>query len=117
MLCSGLLPFTGNTDDEIFNKIEVGKYKMGHKRFERISDSAKDLLSRMLEYDHEKRISARQALSHPWILSHKTNDSNLYFSNEFESIKNFCIMNKFKKHITTYIAHNLVTAEEVEKLK
>jgi serine/threonine protein kinase len=58
---------------------------MGHKKLERISDSAKNLLTRMLEFDCEKRLSARQALSHPWVLCQKTGDSS--FSLEFASIK------------------------------
>lgn len=38
---------------------------------------------KMLEYEPEKRISARQALLSPWIMSAtKEGDQNLYISNE-----------------------------------
>jgi hypothetical protein len=52
----------------------------------------------MLEPDPEKRITARQALSHPWCLAPKKEHAtkNLYLSNELSHIKEFCAMNKFK---------------------
>ena len=45
---------------------------MPEKKFAIISEQAKDLLKKMLVLDPEKRITARQALSHLWILSNKT---------------------------------------------
>ena len=40
---------------------------------ERLDDVGMDLLCRMLTYDPDQRISARQALEHPWF-----RDLNLY---------------------------------------
>jgi serine/threonine protein kinase len=65
----------------------------------------------MLEYDPEKRISAKQALQHPWIRSSKSGDRNLYIMDEFSLMNKFCAMSNFKQHIATYIIHNLTTAE------
>ena len=51
----------------------------------------------MLDYDPKTRISARQALSHPWFSVNSSKISqNLMLVNELSSIKKFCQMNKFK---------------------
>lgn len=68
MMLSGSPPFNGKTDKDIFQAILEGKFSFPEKKWSHISDEAKDLVSKLLEYDPEKRISARQALSHPWIL-------------------------------------------------
>ena len=38
-----------------------------------VSDAAKDLVGRMLELDHTKRITAAEALQHPWIANNESN--------------------------------------------
>ena len=43
-----------------------GKYSMSDPIWEEISDSAKSLINSMLNLDHKKRVSAREALQHPW---------------------------------------------------
>lgn len=35
-----------------------------------VSDTAKDLIGKMLDRDYNSRITATQALQHPWIKSH-----------------------------------------------
>lgn len=40
---------------------------MSGKVWDAISDEAKDLVAKLLTYDKENRISAGEALSHPWI--------------------------------------------------
>lgn len=41
------------------------------KQWLNISNYAKDLVSRMLEVDPEKRITVEEALQHPWIKVYK----------------------------------------------
>lgn len=69
---------------------------------------------KMLESDPDKRITARQALTHPWCLTTKKEQSkNLYMANELSQIKQFCAMNKFKESIMAFVTHNLSTAESL----
>lgn len=41
--------------------------KMRRKQWDHISDSAKDLVRRMLIVDQNNRITVEEALDHPWI--------------------------------------------------
>lgn len=66
MLLSGRAPFNGTTDEEILEKVATGVYEMNPRRWGHISKEAKDLVCKMLEVNVEKRMSAADALKHPW---------------------------------------------------
>jgi calcium-dependent protein kinase len=65
MLC-GYRPFDGENAKEVFSAVETGDYRMGGKNWGNISNDAKDFVSSLLEINPKKRISAKQALKHPW---------------------------------------------------
>jgi calcium-dependent protein kinase len=69
LLC-GYPPFNGANDKQIIEAVLRGKYTLDEPEWEDISDEAKDLVRKMLEYDPVKRISASDALQHKWIKTH-----------------------------------------------
>ncbi|XP_053325625.1 MAP kinase-interacting serine/threonine-protein kinase 1 [Spea bombifrons] len=82
IMLSGYPPFVGNcgTDcgwdrgevcrvcqNKLFESIQVGKYEFPEKDWLRISNQAKDLISKLLVRDANERLSAAQVLQHPWV--------------------------------------------------
>jgi serine/threonine protein kinase len=67
-LLYGFFPFEGDNIDEIYSKIKKGKFNLNDTNIkgEKISQPAKDLLSKMLLYSTKDRPSAYQCLHHPW---------------------------------------------------
>lgn len=67
ILLSGRPPFDGKDDKEIVRKVKIGHYDLNLPEFKYVSREAIDIMKRMLTYDPDRRISAEDALKHPWI--------------------------------------------------
>ena len=48
---SGIPPFNGGSDSEIFKCIDRGKFDFRNKAWNHVGDSARDLITKMLTYD------------------------------------------------------------------
>lgn len=59
---SGCLPFYGQTPKEVFDKILAAKVSFNTKEFRSISESAKELISKLLTKDKHERYTCNQAL-------------------------------------------------------
>jgi len=64
MMLVGEQPFDSDSIPKLISQIASGYYDQ--EALEGVSEEAQDLISKMLEVDPEERISAREALSHPW---------------------------------------------------
>jgi len=64
----GYQPFNANSLNQIYKLIAKGKYNLNTKRWNAVSNDAKDLVQKLLEVDPEKRYSAKDIKSHPWII-------------------------------------------------
>ena len=66
LLC-GYPPFNGATDKKIIEAVLSGVYTLEEPEWFQVSDQAKDLVRQLLRKVPEERISALDALNHPWI--------------------------------------------------
>ncbi|KAL8118124.1 calcium-dependent protein kinase 18-like [Apium graveolens] len=66
LLC-GRRPFWEKTEDGIFKEILRSKPDFQRKPWASISDGAKDFVKKLLVKDPRARLTAAQALSHPWV--------------------------------------------------
>ncbi|KAF8785151.1 Serine/threonine-protein kinase DCLK1 like protein [Argiope bruennichi] len=80
LLC-GFPPFVSRNNDqvELFDQILAGKYEFTKPFWDDISDSAKELITMMLQVNPDERYSAAEVLDHPWVhadLAHNTDMQN-----------------------------------------
>ena len=66
-MLGGYPPFRDKNRDRLFDKIRKGLYEFHEKKWGDVSDEAKDLVNLLLTVDPSKRITAQEALQHPWI--------------------------------------------------
>lgn len=71
-------PLTCPTDDDndavLFEKIKKGNYDADDPIWENISLDAKDVVAKLLTVDSEKRLTADEALQHPWVMGSRIQD-------------------------------------------
>ncbi|KAH7290784.1 hypothetical protein KP509_30G063400 [Ceratopteris richardii] len=77
VLLSGMPPFWGDTEEEIFNAIREGQLVLSSEHWLAISPMAKDLISLMLRVDVTSRCTPAQALGHPWFTCHSATRNKL----------------------------------------
>ena len=65
------MPFNGATSNEVFQKIVSGRFFYPKWTETGLSEESKDFIDRLIVVDPRKRLTARQALNHPWIRGKK----------------------------------------------
>ena len=119
MFIVGHAPFDGCDDDEITLNIHRGVYKKNDRRWLKASKEVKDLIQKLLIYRPSQRLTAIQALNHPWF---KIADSNKLYDNISKNdiikcIKNlltYNINNKIEELFLAYIIHNIPREKEAK---
>nr|XP_055040481.1 caM kinase-like vesicle-associated protein isoform X1 [Misgurnus anguillicaudatus] len=66
-----------NHDKNLFRKILAGDYEFDSPYWDDISESAKNLVSRLMEVDQDQRLTAQEAISHEWISGNAASDKNI----------------------------------------
>ncbi|XP_037095474.1 peripheral plasma membrane protein CASK isoform X21 [Syngnathus acus] len=102
ILLSGCLPFYG-TKERLFEAICKGKYKsynistqMNPRQWSQISESAKDLVRRMLMLDPAERITVYEALNHPWLKERDRYAYKIHLPETVEQLRKFNARRKLK---------------------
>uniref|UniRef100_A0AAQ4Q7X8 Peripheral plasma membrane protein CASK n=1 Tax=Gasterosteus aculeatus aculeatus TaxID=481459 RepID=A0AAQ4Q7X8_GASAC len=97
ILLSGCLPFYG-TKERLFEAIIKGKYKVGMnpRQWAHISESAKDLVRRMLMLDPAERITVYEALNHPWLKERDRYAYKIHLPETVEQLRKFNARRKLK---------------------
>ena len=122
VLLSGVFPFYGKSQEEITKKIIKGKFEFEDKYFKKISENCKDLIRKCFIYDKDKRISAKEALKHPFF-TEEINVNNIFeddidkdIKNVLSGLKNLKRTNKLYQTVLTYLSHNFADKKQVSQL-
>ena len=119
ILLTGRPPFDGNDDDEILENVKKGVFDKSSYPYPLLSSQSKDLIDKLLQYDPKKRISADQAIEHPWFKTaeFKKKDKINSIAPELarELIGNMTKYrsdNILKCAVIAYLVHHLTNTEE-----
>jgi calcium-dependent protein kinase len=116
LLC-GFPPFGGQTDDQILKRVSVGRYSFPSPEWDEISFEAKDLISKMLNIDLNRRISATEALLHPWLDNASKSTINSGTARALiQNMKNFRTERRLQKATLSYIISQLSTKQDREEM-
>ncbi|KAK5865681.1 hypothetical protein PBY51_019930 [Eleginops maclovinus] len=101
LLC-GFPPFRSenNMQEDLFDQILLGRLEFPSPYWDNITDSAKELIGKMLQVNAEARYTAQDILSHPWITNEAVMENNMKME----------VTGKLKTHFNSAPNHNNTTA-------
>jgi calcium-dependent protein kinase len=116
ILLSGVPPFWAETEQGIFEQVLKSELDFVSDPWPKISESAKDLLRKMLNPNVAKRMKSHEVLCHPWIREDGVAPDRPIDPAVQTRLKQFSAMNKLKKIAIRVIAESL-SEEEIAGLK
>ncbi|CAI0549453.1 unnamed protein product, partial [Linum tenue] len=115
LLC-GVPPFWAESEQGVALAILRGNLDFKREPWPQISESARSLVRQMLDPDPSNRLTAQQVLDHPWIQNAKKAPNVPLGDIVRTRLKQFSMMNRFKKKALRVIAEHL-SLEEVEVIR
>ncbi|KAI3708522.1 hypothetical protein L2E82_37723 [Cichorium intybus] len=116
MLLTGVPPFYGDDEKEIFHAILRADPDMKNYPWPDISKNAKELVMKMLTVDPKKRPTAAEVLNDKWLAENGVATNNPIDDEFLVRMKHFRAMNKFQRFALKVIA-DIIPEEELEGLK
>lgn len=116
ILLSGVPPFWAESEQGIFEQVLHGDLDFSSDPWPNISESAKDLVRKMLVRDPRRRLTAHEVLCHPWVQVDGVAPDKPLDSAVLSRLKQFSAMNKLKKMALRVIAESL-SEEEIAGLR
>ena len=119
LLC-GYWPFEGETEEEIFKNIKNYNIDFDTYELKQVSDNCKDLMKKLLNPDKQNRITAFEALKHPFFtqklnpMKILTKHKDLSILNKFFKLKKYPSI--LHKVVVAYCCFNFIDKEEERKL-
>nr|XP_055036321.1 calcium/calmodulin-dependent protein kinase type II subunit alpha isoform X4 [Misgurnus anguillicaudatus] len=101
ILLVGYPPFWDEDQHRLYQQIKAGAYDFPSPEWDTVTPEAKDLINKMLTMNPSKRITAADALKHPWISHRSTVASCMHRQETVECLKKFNARRKLKGAILT----------------
>ncbi|XP_047425718.1 calcium/calmodulin-dependent protein kinase type II subunit beta isoform X7 [Mugil cephalus] len=101
ILLVGYPPFWDEDQHKLYQQIKAGAYDFPSPEWDTVTPEAKNLINQMLTINPAKRITAQEALKHPWVCQRSTVASFIHRQETVECLKKFNARRKLKGAILT----------------
>uniref|UniRef100_A0A8C7ZT75 calcium/calmodulin-dependent protein kinase n=1 Tax=Oryzias sinensis TaxID=183150 RepID=A0A8C7ZT75_9TELE len=98
ILLVGYPPFWDEDQHKLYQQIKAGAYDFPSPEWDTVTPEAKNLINQMLTINPTKRITAQEALKHPWVCQRSTVASMMHRQETVECLKKFNARRKLKVH-------------------
>ena len=119
ILLSARPPFGGQDDNDIMERVATGVYDLESPPFDKVSASALDLIRKLLTMDVNERITAEQALNHPWFKENKSQEyynkikDNDTMKELIENLKKYKRTSIIQETALAYLVHHFPQVKDV----
>uniref|UniRef100_A0A673LYI8 calcium/calmodulin-dependent protein kinase n=1 Tax=Sinocyclocheilus rhinocerous TaxID=307959 RepID=A0A673LYI8_9TELE len=111
ILLVGYPPFWDEDQHRLYQQIKAGAYDFPSPEWDTVTPEAKDLINKMLTINPSKRITAAEALKHPWISHRSTVASCMHRQETVECLKKFNARRKLKVSLYTVVRSSSESSE------
>ncbi|XP_078284779.1 calcium/calmodulin-dependent protein kinase type II subunit gamma isoform X1 [Rhinoraja longicauda] len=101
ILLVGYPPFWDEDQHKLYQQIKAGAYDFPSPEWDTVTPEAKNLINQMLTINPAKRITATEALKHPWVCQRSTVASMMHRQETVECLRKFNARRKLKGAILT----------------
>ncbi|XP_054003419.1 calcium/calmodulin-dependent protein kinase type II alpha chain isoform X11 [Hylaeus anthracinus] len=101
ILLVGYPPFWDEDQGRLYMQIKAGSYDYPSPEWDTVTPEAKNLINQMLTVNPSKRITASEALKHPWICQRERVASVVHRQETVDCLKKFNARRKLKGAILT----------------
>ncbi|XP_035848276.1 calcium/calmodulin-dependent protein kinase type II delta chain-like isoform X5 [Sander lucioperca] len=101
ILLVGYPPFWDEDQHKLYQQIKAGAYDFPSPEWDTVTPEAKNLINQMLTINPAKRITADQAIMHPWVCQRSTVASMMHRQETVECLRKFNARRKLKGAILT----------------
>ncbi|XP_037114914.1 calcium/calmodulin-dependent protein kinase (CaM kinase) II beta 1 isoform X1 [Syngnathus acus] len=101
ILLVGYPPFWDEDQHKLYQQIKAGAYDFPSPEWDTVTPEAKNLINQMLTINPARRITAQEALKHPWVCQRSTVASMMHRQETVECLKKFNARRKLKGAILT----------------
>lgn len=110
VLLGGYPPFHNDIQAELFKRIKSADYHFDPQYWNVVTVDAKDFISKLLVPDPTKRLTARQAMVHPWLVKGDHDLVSRHLNDALKNLQGFHARRKFKA-----AAKMIITARRLSK--
>lgn len=118
IMLSGRPPINAPNEDAIIAKVKKAKWEFKGSIWNSISPEAKDLITKLMEKNTNQRLSAVEALQHPWIKNKVKTTYNAELAKQaIGSLNSFKNESKLKQATLTFMSGHLATKKQQTELR
>uniref|UniRef100_A0A8C8Z1G2 calcium/calmodulin-dependent protein kinase n=1 Tax=Prolemur simus TaxID=1328070 RepID=A0A8C8Z1G2_PROSS len=116
ILLVGYPPFWDEDQHRLYQQIKAGAYDFPSPEWDTVTPEAKDLINKMLTINPAKRITASEALKHPWICQRSTVASMMHRQETVDCLKKFNARRKLKVRHFRFLRNYAVRGVQLKNM-
>jgi len=121
VLITGILPFDGDTEEEIFSSIQTGDFSLKLFKEKGVSKECIEMLLGMLELNDKSRFSALDAIKHPWFQNQVTHikqrGRDALTKKMVDNLRGFSVSSLIQREMAHLMVHIFKDADEINAIR
>lgn len=117
ILLTGRPPYSGKDTETILKQVKENPLVITPFKVLGLSKESVNLLQMLLSLSPSSRISAREAVKHPWITLHRDSNNDNSIEIVLKTLKDFTCESKLKEAVHIFLASQVISNQELNVIR